>query len=211
MSCADHDQNIDALLDRRNHTGTQSANTIHDLKVTVLNWPEIEELMASGQSLTASLAALRDEVFSPTGHVQQTVNALEARLNSALSSEVSRLNALSAQLTALTSRVDNLSSQLQSQQSSVSALGDRISINDADNQALWNAIGGRDSMRLLLPQPRWKGMTPGSSNILFLQYDTLANVVFWSPPPVINAGWVGSYKFDLASPGFIDFGELGAP
>lgn len=210
MSCSEHDSNIDALLDRRNHTGTQSASTIYDLKTTVLRWPEIEALMQGNESLVTQLQSLRDEVFSSTGHVQQLINNLETRLNAALSTEVSRINTLVSQLTSLTSQVNELKEDLQGESTRIDNLSSRITANDVDNNALWDAIGGRGTNRLMLPQPRWQGEVPGKSNILFLQYDTLMNVVYWAPPPIVNGGWVGSYKFGAVAPGILDFGELKA-
>lgn len=208
LSCQEHDSNIDALLDRRNHTGTQSASTIHDLKVTVLNWPEIEALMEGSDSLTQQFESLRTEIFSSTGHVSQMINQLETRLNTALSSEVTRINNLITQVTNLASQVGELRTGLNTAGGRIDTLNTRVTANDVDNEALWNAIGGRAGFRLMLPEPRWAGEVPGKSNILFLQYDTILNVVFWAPPTQLYAGWVGSYKFGMSSPGILDFGEL---
>lgn len=208
LTCAEHDSNIDALLDRRNHTGTQAAATIHDLKLTVMGWPEMLTLLSGNETLQQQLNDLRNEVFSPDGHVQQALNALEARLSSALSSEIARINALASALATQTARIDSQAQALQTERSRIDQLDSRLTANDIDNQALWMAMGGKDSRKLLLPEPIWKGEVPGRSNILFLQYDTITDLVFWAPPPSINGGWVGSYKFGTSDPGILDLGEL---
>jgi hypothetical protein len=174
----------------------------------VLSWPEIEELMAGSDNLLQQFESLRAEVFSSTGHVSQLINNLETRLNTALASEVTRINNLLTQVAQLTSQVSELRTDLTSTNTALSTLSNRLTANDVDNNALWGAIGGRTGFRLMLPEPRWAGQVPGRSNILFLQFDTILNAVFWAPPPVINGGWVGTYRFGFMNPGVLDLGEL---
>jgi hypothetical protein len=173
-----------------------------------LNWPEIEALVEGNDNLVMQFESLRTEVFSSTGHVSQLINNLETRLNASLASEVTRINNLVTQVANLTGQVSELRTGLNTTGNRIDTLDTRLTANDVDNNALWDAIGGRGSYRLLLPEPRWAGEVPGRSNILYLQYDTIANAVFWGPPNQIHAGWVGSYRFGLGNPGILDFGEL---
>lgn len=208
LSCVDHDNNIDRLLARENHTGVQPASTIYDLKTIVLGFPELQALFAQDETFQTQIAALRDEVFLPTGHLQQALDALEARLSAALATDLARIVALEQQLAIERGRIDANTLALNVQTDRITDAITDIAANDADNEALWGAIGGRNANRLLLPLPRWSGQVPGKSNILFLQYDTLANVVYWNIPQVIVGGWVGSYQFTDGQAGIIDFGEL---
>ena len=164
--------------------------------------------MDGRDTLLQQFETLRTEIFSSTGHVSQLINNLETRFNTALSSEITRINNLVSQIANLTGQVSELRAGLDTESDRIDSLSTRVTANDVDNDALWNAIGGRNGYRLLLPEPRWAGEVPGSSNILFLQYDTIQDVVFWAPPNQLHAGWVGSYKFGMSNPGVLDFGEL---
>jgi hypothetical protein len=208
LTCAEHDANIDRLLARENHTGVQSASTIYDLKTTILGFPELQALFAQDETFQTQLNSLRDEVLLPTGHVQQALDALEARLSAAIATDLARIVALEQRVAIEMARTDANALAISTQTTRISTAISDIALNDADNEALWGAIGGRNANRLFLPLPHWAGQVPGNSNILFLQYDTYLNVVYWNIPQVIVGGWVGSYQFTEGQAGIIDFGEL---
>ena len=63
LSCEQLDSNWDAVRERENHTGTQLASTISNLKTTVEGYDFIVALQECCEDLTTQLNELQDSIF----------------------------------------------------------------------------------------------------------------------------------------------------
>jgi len=59
LTCAEHDENIDRLLDRANHTGFQSATTIYDLPSFLENLEIMQDTMNDIKGLEDQVSDLQ--------------------------------------------------------------------------------------------------------------------------------------------------------
>jgi hypothetical protein len=78
LTCPEHDANIDRLLDRANHTGTQSASTIYDLPTYIQNLNFITGLTGEIDDINSSIQDLQHEVLGTGGHVDTLIKGLES-------------------------------------------------------------------------------------------------------------------------------------
>lgn len=204
LTCADHDMNLARLLDRRNHTGTQLANTISDLKSTVLSWPELN--LSLETEIQAQLDNLTHHIFDVDGHVQSLLDDLAAALRAEMGVLRDRVSNLESSSNNLLSRVNILETKVTNHEADITALQAQADANDADNMDLWDAIRAIPTSGYL-PLPVWRGSIPGQSTILVLQYDTINDVVYWGLPYLIEGGTLSDLAFG-AEAGVLDFGGL---
>lgn len=132
LTCAEYDSNLDAVLNRCNHTGTQSAKTIYDLKETVENYDFIKALQECCETLTDELDQLKEDLFGE-GELSAIINNLRNELIEMINQVITDLETLEEDLTALTVRVSNLeqalgtiSDSITSLSSSVTALANQV-------------------------------------------------------------------------------------
>lgn len=118
LSCADHDANIDALLDRQNHTGTQLSNTISDLPDFIESLPLILSLENSVSILDTRVSDLQEDLLGG-GFLSETLNSLEEAYKAAdrqLDSKIQNLNSLISDLQTSDSNfqglIDNLTGRV---------------------------------------------------------------------------------------------------
>lgn len=77
LDCADHDNNIDALLDRANHTGKQPASTISDLELFITNSAPVKDLDERLDAVEEKILTLQDDVFNPGGYIDTLFKTLQ--------------------------------------------------------------------------------------------------------------------------------------
>ncbi len=119
LTCAEYDANLDATLDRANHTGVQSATTIYDLYETVDGYDFILALKKCCQELWDALDQLRDDLFGEgelaaiIERLRQELLALIYELTQDLESLRQELNNLKITVTNLTTLINNLNLAIQ--------------------------------------------------------------------------------------------------
>ena len=94
LTCPEHDANIDRLLDRANHTGTQSASTIYDLPSFLQNLSLITGLTDEIENINSSIRDLQHEVLGTGGHVDTVIKGLESAYKEADLALHNRLSAV---------------------------------------------------------------------------------------------------------------------
>lgn len=138
LTCAEHDENINRLLDRSNHTGTQSASTIHDLPIFLSNSSTVSGLTTQLANLTSLVESLQEDVLAPGGHVDSLISQLEAAYTSADTAINNRLNSSDSRLTSLETGHSN-------QQGLIDNLNQRVNTLTTANQANTQAIQDLDN------------------------------------------------------------------
>ena len=124
LTCEQFDSTLDALLDRSNHTGTQSASTIYDLSSTVQAFSFIQSLLSCCSTLTTDLDNLRTDLFGQgelntiistlRNQLLQNISDLQSQLdslNNSLTSSGTSLSGLAASITSLSQQIQGLQNQ----------------------------------------------------------------------------------------------------
>lgn len=125
LTCADLDSNIDATLDRANHTGQQPASTISDFSTAVQNLAVITALQTCCTTLTAEIDQLQQDIFGEgelstllatyTQGLQNQINTLSAQystLNQGLSATNTNVTGLQQSFATLNTFAQSLSNRL---------------------------------------------------------------------------------------------------
>lgn len=118
LTCADHDTNIDRLLDRGNHTGTQTCDTISDLEECVSDLDVIQDIQELLDKLQEQIEAI-EESLSNDGEISDKLNALKREL-------LAKINEVKADVTDLQNRMEDAESDITSLSSSYKALKDLV-------------------------------------------------------------------------------------
>lgn len=185
LTCAEYDSNLDAVLARCNHTGTQAASTIYDLEETVEAYDFIVELKECCQTLTEELDQLREDLFGE-GELSVIINNLRNELLGIIDEIATDVAALEEDLTALTVRVTNLESVIGTINESVESLATSVA-------ALSASIGGFNSQLALkapIASPTFTGNPAAPTPAVTSNSTSIATTAFVRqivPPAVIMA------------------------
>jgi len=156
LTCDEHDDNLDRLRDRANHTGTQSCTTISDLDVclatstTITNIntdltnydtriSSLETALQSGGSIQTDLQNLQNDLENQINTVQLAVNQNATDIASndvdiaANAAEIDAVNnALSIDIDALTTRMNNAEANIISNDTDITSLQNDVSSLQTD-------------------------------------------------------------------------------
>ena len=168
LTCEEHDQNIDAVLDRANHTGVQSCNTIEsaslntcisqsdsfsDLSENVQSVENrlvsIEEAIQGGGTIQQDIQSLRNEFLNEITQVEIVLNNHDIRLTSL----EDRANGFDSSIVSVDGRISFEVSQLQNQiTTNISSIGSLQSVNanqtsliNSNTNAVNNEIANRQN------------------------------------------------------------------
>lgn len=163
LTCAEHDANIDRLLDRANHTGTQPASTISNLPTYILNSAPIQNLDSRTDTLETQVSDLQNQLLGSGGYVDNLIDQLESDYQTADQALDTKIQGLQSTVTSLQTadvnlqglidgldnRVDQLETDLQSTDTNLDNLDDSVStldgrVSDVENEldTLGNLLGG---------------------------------------------------------------------
>lgn len=112
LTCAEYDSNLDATLDRANHTGTQSATTIYDLYETVDDYDFIKALKKCCQDLKDQLDQLKRDLFGE-GELSRLLDRLRQELLQMIEDLTRELEDLKARVVRLENNYTALLSSIQ--------------------------------------------------------------------------------------------------
>lgn len=152
LTCDEHDDNLDRLRDRANHTGTQSCTTISDLDVclatsstiTTINSElgtqdtrigSLETALQSGGSIQTDLQNLQNDLENQINTVQLGVNQNTTNINNndvdiaANAAEIDAVsNALSIDIGALGTRLTTAESDINTAETDIDNLQNSVSV-----------------------------------------------------------------------------------
>lgn len=152
LTCDEHDDNLDRLRDRANHTGTQSCTTISDLDVclatsstiTTINSElttqdtrinSLETALQSGGSIQTDLQNLQNDLENQINTVQLAVNQNTTNINSndvdiaANAAEIDAVeNALSIDISALDTRLTTAESDINTAETDIDNLQNSVNV-----------------------------------------------------------------------------------
>lgn len=126
LTCAEHDENIDRLLDRSNHTGTQSCSTIFDLELCVRNFQYIKDLLKCCDDLKKEIEDIKYEIYDDSGELYKAISQLRTELLNLINSLTGGLGDLQSILISVDARLDALEACCTAVQSAIGALDARI-------------------------------------------------------------------------------------
>lgn len=170
LTCPEHDANIDRLLDRANHTGTQSASTIYDLPSYIQNLNFLTTLNGAIEDINSNIQDLQHEVLGTGGHVDTLLKGMEMAYKEADLALHNRLSnveedvldlsntdiTLQNLISGLTNRANGVDSTLNQQQGRLDSLDNRLDNQtnnvetlDARVDDLEGLLGGTDISTLL--------------------------------------------------------------
>ena len=152
LTCEEHDQNIDALLDRANHTGLQNCNTIESTSLeqcvsdtTVVTNLGVEQLaienrltavelsLQGGGQIQTDLQNVRQELLDEIAVVSGEIGDIELRVTTLENA----VDANSGLIASLSTNLGNINLNLQTQiNNNASAIGD----NDTDITVLQGQV-----------------------------------------------------------------------
>lgn len=169
LTCEEHDANIDALLDRANHTGLQNCNTIEPTSLnsciassdTVTNLDGdvsaidarltiVENAIAGGGSIETDLQNVRAELLNEIDLLEITLNnhdnritVLEGRADGFDSSIISINQAIAFEVGQLQSQITGNDNDITLINSSLANLDSRVTSNTSDiNTEISNRTSG---------------------------------------------------------------------
>lgn len=121
LTCEQLDSNWDAVRERQNHTGTQLASTISNLKSTVQGYDFILALQTCCTNLTEQLEELQDSIFGD-GELATLITNLRNELLQDIAEVQTDLNALKTRVTTTENNIATINTTLTSLSSSISGL-----------------------------------------------------------------------------------------
>ena len=121
LSCEQLDSNWDAVRERENHTGTQLASTISNLKTTVEGYDFIAALQECCEDLTTQLTELQDSIFGD-GELSTLITNLRNELLQDIAEVQTDLTALTTRVTTTETNIATINSTLTSLSSSITGL-----------------------------------------------------------------------------------------
>ena len=108
MNCAEYDENIDRLLDRANHTGTQSCSTIFDLEICIRNMTFIVDLIKCCAELREDIRNIKVEIYDDNGQVFVLIQRLRTEIVNLINQINEKITDIQSILVTLDTRVDAL-------------------------------------------------------------------------------------------------------
>jgi uncharacterized coiled-coil protein SlyX len=224
LTCAEHDENINRLLDRSNHTGTQSASTIHDLAVYLANSSSLSGLTTQLTNLQSLVSSLQDDVLAPGGHVNSLISQLQSAYTSADNLINNRLNSYEARITGLETGhsnqqglIDNLNQRVNTLTTDTATNTQAIDALDTQVSTLSSLLGGNDVSGMIgdisaimdILQPVIDGDSfivpspPNNNDGLIFGWDSTSSTPIWRFPDNINGGDLvdptGTVRLNLSS------------
>jgi microcystin-dependent protein len=121
LSCEQLDSNWDAVRERGNHTGTQLASTISNLKTTVEGYDFIAALQECCEDLTTQLTELQDSIFGD-GELSTLITNLKNELLQDIAEVQTDLTALTTRVTTTETNIATINTTLSSLSSSITGL-----------------------------------------------------------------------------------------
>ena len=121
LSCQQLDSNWDAVRERENHTGTQLASTISNLKTTVEGYDFIAALQECCEDLTTQLNDLQDSIFGD-GELSTLITNLRNELLQDIAEVQTDLTALTTRVTTTETNIATINTTLTSLSNSITGL-----------------------------------------------------------------------------------------
>jgi hypothetical protein len=128
LTCAEFDENIDRLLDRANHTGTQPCNSIYDLELCVRNFQYIKDLIQCCADLTTEINQLKIEIYDTSGAVYQAINNLRTELMNLINVINDKIIDIEAILVTVNNRLEALETCCSSLTAAYNTLNTRVTV-----------------------------------------------------------------------------------
>lgn len=143
LTCDEYDTNLDIVIDRANHVGTQSCNTINDLDSCLVNAPTITGLTTIINQTTTRVSNL-ENTLSASGSIANDLNTLESALTADINQNRASITTLEVDLDALEVRVLGTESNLTSlttlvtnnNTQSTTSINSIIAVNNTQNTRL---------------------------------------------------------------------------
>jgi len=131
LTCAEHDENIDRLVDRSNHTGTQSCSTIFDLELCVRNFGYIKDLLKCCDDLKKEIEDIKYEIYDDSGQLYKAISQFRTELLNVINLLTSRVVDLESIILNVDSRIVALEACCTAVQSAINALDTRVDALEA--------------------------------------------------------------------------------
>jgi len=225
LTCADHDNNIDALLDRANHTGKQPASTISDLELFITNSAPIKDLDERLDAVEEKILTLQDDVFNPGGYIDTLFKTLQNEYragDNALDIKIQdlrkKINELEQADTNLQGLIDGLTSRVQTNEDDIDDLENDLTDLEQRVQVLENEMDTAeaeiDRIKALLGNNNVNQIVQDLTDIRKVTDPVNAKEKFLvEPPPNESDGLRLAWDFDKNEPewrlpGLIDGGPL---
>jgi microcystin-dependent protein len=121
LSCSQLDSNWDAVRERQNHTGTQLASTISNLKTTVQGYDFIADLQQCCEDLTQAIEDIQTSIFGG-GELSTLITNLRNELLQDIAEVQTDLTALTIRVTTTETNITTINTTLSSLSSSITGL-----------------------------------------------------------------------------------------